>query len=340
MRKRRIIRLLFFILLVILIGPLLLPLPPVGVEAATLADPDGFFITVDDLSTYVLARGPQDGPPVLLLHGWGASTFTWRLNQDALAEAGYRAIAFDRPPYGLSAKTGANIPYSPAALADFTARVMDELGLESAVLVGQSQGGGVIGHFAVRYPQRVKALVFVSGALRPTDDPPSDGESGGRVTGAMGLPSFVGTLLDFPPFARWAQIGIRAFVKPDFAASILKSAYHDPAFMTPEAAEGYSRQLRVVGWDEALLNQLRGGVFQADPITAEQIASFAAPVMIAWGQDDTWVPVSVGERLHELLPGAVYVTYPNTGHLPQEEAADAFNADLLAFLRQAAPDGQ
>ncbi len=337
MRTQRRIRLVFLILLAVLVLPVIIPLPPVGVAAATLADPGGTFITVNGLSTYVLAAGPDNGVPVLLLHGWGASTFTWRENQSALAEAGYRAVAFDRPPYGLSAKTGDNIPYSPGALADFTAQVMDTLGIESAVLVGQSQGGGVIGHFAVTYPARARALVFVSAALRPTDDPSPSNDGGGRVGGALGVPPVVTSLLNFPPFARWAQIGIRAFVTPDFATRILRSAYYDPAFMTPEAAEGYSRQLRVVGWDEALLHQLRGGAFQSEPITAAQIAAIEAPAMIVWGAADTWVPPSVGERLRELLPEAVYVTYENVGHLPQEEAAAAFNRDLLDFLAEHAP---
>ena len=96
MRRRRLVRILFFLIVVLLVAPFLIPTPPLGVEAATLADPDGFFIDVDGLSTYVLARGPQDGQPVILLHGWGASTFTWRLNQDVLAEAGYRAIVSAR----------------------------------------------------------------------------------------------------------------------------------------------------------------------------------------------------------------------------------------------------
>ncbi len=333
MRTQRRIRLVFLILLAVLVLPVIIPLPPVGVDAAALADPGGTFMTVSGLSTYVLAAGPADGVPVLLLHGWGASTFTWRENQSALAEAGYRAIAFDRPPYGLSAKTGDNIPYSPGALADFTAQVMDALHIDSAILIGQSQGGGVIGHFAVKYPARVRALVFVSAALRPTDDP-SPPNDGGRAGGALGIPPVVTSLLNFPPFARWAQIGIRAFVTPDFAARILRGAYYDPAFMTPEAAEGYSRQLRVVGWDEALLHQLRGGVFQTEPISAAQIAAIDAPTMIVWGEADTWVPITVGERLRELLPEAVYVTYENAGHLPHEEAAAAFNRDLLDFLAE------
>ncbi len=329
------LRIVIVLILVILIGPFLIPLPPLGVEAATLADPDGFFIEVDGLSTYVLARGPADGTPVLLLHGWGASTFTWRDQIDVLAEAGYRAIAFDRPPYGLSAKTGDNIPYSPSALAAFTAKVMDQLELPNAVLVGQSQGGGVVGYFTVQYPERVQKAVFVSGALRPTDDPlpeGSGGRGGGRVGGALGLPSWAVGLLQFPAFERWARLGIRAFVTPDFTTNILRSAYHDPNFMTTDIQAGYARQLQVIGWDEALLNQLTGSTFQPDPITAAQISAISAPVMIVWGEDDTWLPVSVGQRLYELLPEATYITYPDVGHLPQEEAAPAFNADLLAFL--------
>lgn len=331
--RRWIPRILILLVLIIFVVPYFIPLNPVGVEASTLADPDGFFIQVDGLSTYVQARGPEDGEVVLLLHGWGASTFTWREQMDVLAEAGYRVVAFDRPPYGLSAKTGANIPYSPGKLAAFTVKVMDELGIQKAVLVGQSQGGGVAGYFAVQYPGRISKLVLVSASLRPTDDPAPTGSGGSnRVGGAMGIPPFVNSLLKIDPLARWARLAIRGFVTPAFSTSILKSAYYDPAFMTPEIEAGYQRQLKVIGWDEALLGQLTGASFQADPITAEQIASIDVPAMIAWGADDTWVPISVGERLRELLPEAEWHVYPQVGHLPQEEAAAAFNADLVEFL--------
>jgi pimeloyl-ACP methyl ester carboxylesterase len=287
----------------------------------------------------VLARGPEDGPPVMLLHGWGASTFSWREQIDVLAGAGYRVIAFDRPPYGLSAKTGENIPATGDQLAAFTAATMDALGVERAVMVGQSQGGGVVGYFAVMYPERTAGVVFVSGALRPTDDPApatSGDTRSSRVGGALGLPPFVIGLLNFPPVTRWAQMGIRAFVTPDFSTSILRSAYYDPALMTPEVAAGYQKQLRVIGWDEGLLNQLRFAPPAPQPLTAAQISGIAAPVMIVWGAEDSWVPLSVGERLRELLPDSTWHVYENVGHLPQEEAVTQFNTDLLAFLEGAA----
>jgi pimeloyl-ACP methyl ester carboxylesterase len=272
-----------------------------------------------------------------MLHGWGASTFSWRNQIDVLATAGYRAIAFDRPPYGLSAKTGANIPMTPSALADFTAATLDALGIEQAVIVGQSQGGGVAGYFTVRYPDRVRSLVWVAAALRPSDDPvpTGTGGTGSRVEGALGLPPFVNGLLQVPSFSRWAQLGIRTFVTPDFSINILRSAYYDPALISPEIIEGSTRQLRVTGWDEALLNQLRGGSFTPEPLLADEIAAIPVPVLIIWGAEDTWVPLSVGERLHDLLPESSLLAYPNVGHLPHEENPARFNADLLVFLEEA-----
>jgi pimeloyl-ACP methyl ester carboxylesterase len=104
--------------------------------------------------------------------------------------------------------------------------------------------------------------------------------------------------------------------------------------MTTAVAEGYQRQLRVIGWDEALLDQIRGLSAAADPITAAQMASIKAPVMIVWGENDTWFPIAAGERIRQLLPTSTWITYPNTGHLPMEEAANQFNRDLINFLNQ------
>jgi len=332
---RWLLRIVVLILVLVVAVPFLIPFPPVGVEAETLADADGFFLEIDGLQTYVQARGPEDGVPVILLHGWGASTFSWRENLDAIAEAGYRAIAYDRPPYGLAQKTG-DIPYSLSGQADFLASFMTKLGLESAVLVGNSAGGALAGYFAVRYPDRVRALVFVDGVPRAPEQPaqPARGSASSRVSGAMGLPPIVTSLLDFPPFERWARLAIRLFITPEFAARILVTAYHDPAFLTPAVAEGYQRQLRVVGWDEALLAQLKGGAGGFEVLTTEEIESISVPIMIVWGEQDTWVPIEAADQMRALHPNAVWRAYPNVGHLPMEENASTFNADLIAFLAQ------
>lgn len=322
--KRWLLRFLVLLLIVIFIVPFVIPLPTLGADPATFADPDGRFVTVNGLETYVRESGDPDGVPVMLLHGWGASTYSWRETIPALAGAGYRVIAFDRPPYGLSAKTG-ELPFSQAAQADFTVALMDELGIERAVLVGHSMGGGVIGYVGVNHPDRVLALAFVSGAVALA----------GEATGGGGMiPPALNTALNFAPINRWARILVRTFVRPEMFADLQRSAYYDSANVTPDMLDGYTTPLKVEDWDAALLDVLRGRSFSGDLLTAEQLGAIPVPTAILWGENDTWVPLARGERLREVLPDATWITYPETGHLPMEEHPADFNRDLIAFIAQ------
>lgn len=314
----------------ILVVPMLIPLPPVGADPATFAEPDGRFITVNGLQTYLREQGDPAAPTVLLLHGFGGSTFSWRNTLTPLAEAGFHVIAFDRPPYGLSAKTGDGIPYTGSAGADFTVALMDVLSIERATLVGHSAGGGVVAYFAVRYPERVNDLVFVDGAVR-IDGQQQPGGSG-RVSSDLSIPPVVNSLLGFEPIHRLAQLIIRSQVRPDAFADLQRSAYYDPADVTPEVAAGYAEQLQVYGWDEALINILRGAAFQDVPLTREQLGAVSAPTLILWGADDPWIPLSAGESLADALPNDQLISYPQVGHLPMEENVEGFNRDLIAFL--------
>lgn len=175
-------------------------------------------------------------------------------------------------------------------------------------------------------------LVFVDGAVRIAETTPSNGSGSTRLNDAMGIPSFVNQLLAFPPVNWWARLGLRAFVRPEMFTSMQRSAYYDPEFVTDEVAAGYQEQLRVQGWDEALIEILRGASFGDAPLTESDLAQITTPSLIVWGEDDTWVPISAGERLRDLLPNNTFVVYPQTGHLPMEEQPEAFNRDLLNFL--------
>ncbi|NWF68853.1 MAG: alpha/beta hydrolase [Chloroflexi bacterium] len=311
---RRILLVIVIVFAVFSLLPFLIPLPPVGADASTLPQAaDGSFVDVNGTDTFYIERGPADGPTMLLLHGFGGLTFSWRLNIDALAEAGYRVIAFDRPPYGLTEKR-ADMSLSRAAQTDFTVAFMDALDIDSAIMVGHSAGGTVIADMALRYPERVDALVFVAGAV-------------GSMSGG---PPFVGTLLSFPPITRWAQIIARLAVTPDFFGNTLRSAYGSPDFMTPEMAAGYATPLQVRDWDIGFVGILRDSGGNA--LDASGLSAVTVPTLLIWGENDTWVPLRVGENLHSSMTGSTLITYPNVGHLPQEENPAQFNADLIAFL--------
>ncbi|HHS98150.1 MAG TPA: alpha/beta hydrolase, partial [Chloroflexi bacterium] len=101
------------------------------------------------------------GEPVLLIHGFADSAYTWHRNLDALIEAGFRALAYDQPGCG-----GSDLPEGFRFGVDDLARValglLDALGIDRAHVVGSSMGGGVALYLAVHHPDRVRRVVGVA----------------------------------------------------------------------------------------------------------------------------------------------------------------------------------
>ncbi len=307
------------LLVVALIGPYLIPLPAQPEREATeLAPADGRFLTVNGVRTFIREAGPADGPPVVLVHGFGGLTYTWRATLPALAAAGYRALALDLKGFGLSEKSFSQ-DYSHAAQADFVMATMSAVGIERAVLVGHSMGGSVIGHAALRHPERVTALVFVAGAVREA----------GQAEGGSGLPLALGALVECPPFQRWGQLLLRSQLTRERLAQTQLSAYYVKNVVTPEVEEAYLGILQLKDWDLALLGVLRDSGRNGLP---EPMSALTAPTLILWGEQDTWVPLERGKALHAALPQSRLIVFPNVGHLPMEEAPTEFNAALVGFL--------
>ncbi|GAB4569632.1 MAG: alpha/beta hydrolase [Anaerolineae bacterium] len=300
------------VLAIALVLPYLLPIQA-GTAATELADPDGRFVTVNGLRTYVIDAGPEDGLPVLLVHGLGGSTFSWRENIAALADAGYRTIALDLPGFGLTDKPLA-YDYSHPSQADFIAALLDAVGIEQAVLVGHSMGGSIIGHVAVRHPERVSGLVFVDGAVNTEASRPT------ALSGAVAL----------PPISRWVQVLAPLLVSRERFVGLLASAYGPAYTLTPEVEAGYARVLQTQDWPNGLVGLIRDA--QENALSLADLAAVDVPTLIVWGESDTWVPLSRGEALLGRLAGAQWRSYPLVGHLPMEELPADFNRDLIAFL--------
>ena len=307
------------LVLVALLAALVLPLPGgPGKDAATLADPDGRFITVGGTSTYLVEAGPADGPAVILVHGFGGSTYSWRYTSATLAAAGYHVVALDLRGFGLSAK-GWDADYSHPAQARLVLGVMDAVGVKSAVLVGHSMGGNVAAQAAMMAPDRVRALVLVDAAIAPP------GESASPVTGVAGA------LLGVPPIRRIAQFAIRLGLGGDTIEKMLRSAYADPSFPTTADVAAYGLAQQVTDWDLALLGVIRDSGRNALPAPVATLST-GRPVLVAWGEKDPWIPLATGEALRASIPGAQWLLVPGAGHLPMEEGRAGFEPGLLAFL--------
>ena len=108
------------------------------------------------------AAGPADGRLVVLLHGFPQSSFQWRHQMEALADAGYRAVAFDQRGYSPGARPEGVEAYRMHHLVADVLSVVDELGGHRVDLVGHDWGAAVAWNVAGRYPERLRTLTAVS----------------------------------------------------------------------------------------------------------------------------------------------------------------------------------
>lgn len=288
---------------------------------AEFARPDSKFLNVNGLNIYTEQRGPTDGDAVLLLHGFAGSTFQWRHTLDALADAGYRAVAYDRPGAGLSDKP-ATFDYSSVGQAVFLLTLMDQLQIERAVLVGHSQGGRVLAEFAIRYPERISQLVVVAGAIIETEQQ------------AIEIPGFANDALRLPlsaePFVALAGAVLQGVATEEQLRQAIAANVYDPVVLTDDVLEGYLQPFRVEDWQNGLLYNSRD--IELDPVSEARLAQINAPTLLIWGKEDAVVPIERGTPLREILPNTVWRVYENVGHLPMEEVPQQFNADVLTFL--------
>lgn len=315
------ILLLFFILILaaLILGPLIIPIPPLTdtVPVDQLTEEDSLFVEINGINVHYKRAG-QGEPAILLLHGFGASTFSWREVMQPLGQYG-TLIAFDRQGFGLTERllpgewTGEN-PYTLDAQVAATFGLMDALGIERAVLVGHSAGGTVAVAAALRNPQRVLGLVLVDAAIYTSG----------------GAPSWVRPLLNAPQFDRLGPWFVRSLAGEQGTA-FLQTAWHDPAKITPAVMAGYRKPLRMENWDAALWEFTKASR-RVD--LSDDLASLQLPVLVITGDDDRIVPTAESTRLAGELPNAALVVIPASGHLPQEEMPREFIAAVTDFLRE------
>lgn len=268
--------------------------------------PDSEKLQINNQWVHYVRQGT--GEPVVLLHGFGASTYAWREVQPKLAEH-FDVVAIDFSGFGYTERPLSRNSYSVAAQRDMVFSVLDALGIPEAHFVGHSYGGGVVLSAALARPDRVRSIVLVDSATS------SDAPRGVRLIGPL------------TPLLAWY---IENFaLRPDWIEDALKSATFNDAIVTEDMVNEYLKRLEVEGLDRALrgLSTARGG-----EVTQDDLAAIRQRVLILWGLHDPIIPVSRGQDLNTRLTDSVLVTLAGSGHLPMEEEPEAFIAAILDFL--------
>lgn len=277
-----------------------------------LARQEGRYVEVKGLRMYALTLGT--GPDVVLIHGSPASMRTWKHVIEPLAER-HRVHAVDLPGFGMSEKP--DVGYEDAWLAEHLVGYLDAAGVASAVLVGNSMGGTIATETAMRFPERVRALVLLGTSGLP---PPEGVESAVREGD-----TFLVSLLRWPGM----EAVVRALPTKGVLREQLGPAYYDPAQLTERDLEEWHVPLRTAGGMRAYLAREARA---PDPRRAERMRGVRVPTLLLHGDTDRLVPREVAERHHELLPDSELVILEATGHLPQEERPERVVFEIQRWI--------
>jgi pimeloyl-ACP methyl ester carboxylesterase len=309
---RRLAWTIFALLLVLGLGPFLLPLPSLDtVPPAELASPEDRFVDLDGITVRYREWG-RGSPSFLLLHGFGSHSDSWSPVASDLAEHG-RLVAFDRVGFGLTERPvqweGTN-PYGDDAQMDVILGLMDHLEIENPVLVGHSAGGGIALGFALAHPERVGGLVLEAPSLRA---------AGGWLRPILGTPQG----------RRVVRFAARR--AGDRIPSILASAYHDPERLSDEMTDAYRLPLRADAWDLGFAHFVAAPRQNVDRAGLEDLE---LPVLVITGADDTWVDPDETVAMAETIPDSMLQVVSDCGHVVHEECPDAFLRAVEAWLAE------
>lgn len=278
------------------------------------------FIEIHGMRQAVVDEG--DGDEVLLLiHGMAGSAQTWRAVLPQLAKK-YRVIAPDLLGHGQSSKPRTD--YSLGAFAVGLRDLLDELGVESATVVGQSLGGGVAMQFLYQHPDYCRRLVLISsGGLGPDV---------GLVLRLLAAPGaeFVMPVIAPSPVLR--------------AGNAVKSWLSSAGLRSPRGAEMWSAYSSFGDGEtrQAFLRTLRSVVdYRGQAVSALNRLNLreGLPILAIWGEDDKIIPVDHAYAALEARPDCRLEILPGVGHFAQVEAPDKVIDLLDEFISTTEPSG-
>ena len=249
----------------------------------------------------VAYRDAGSGDVLLLIHGMAGSSHTWRAMMPQLSKR-YRVIAPDLLGHGQSAKPRGD--YSLGAFAVWLRDLLDELGVASATIVGQSLGGGVAMQFVYQHPDYCERLILIS-----------SGGLGPDVGWMLRLLSAPGAEAILPVIAPPPVLSV---------GNKLRSWFSTAGIQSPRGAELWSAYSSLADSDtrRAFLRTLRSVVdYQGQAVSALNRLHVAAdlPIMAIWGDNDNIIPVDHAYAAHEARPESRLEVLPGVGHFPQVE---------------------
>lgn len=290
------------------------------VEQQRLAEADSQFIDCAGFRVHYKMFGSGKPPFIVLLHGSFLSIRSWRDVMQPFAD-GATVVAFDRPAFGLTSRPVPSkdnqVRYSPEAQTDLVVALMDKLGIDRAVLVGNSTGGTLALLTALRHPKRVQGLVLVGAMIYS-----------GYATSEV--PAFMKPFMKAmtPVFSRLMKRLITKLYDRN-----IRGFWHDKSLLSDDTLAAFRRDLMIGDWSRSFWELF----LETHHLNlAERLKTLSIPSLVITGEHDHTVKTEESFRLAKELPGAELEVMADCAHLPQEEKPEAFVRVVQAFVRRIA----
>jgi pimeloyl-ACP methyl ester carboxylesterase len=275
-------------------------------------EPDLLRVPVGPGAVHVERYG-HGGTAVVLVHGFGTSSFLWRAIAPEIAAGRHTAVAIDLLGYGQSDRP-LDTEFGIAAQADYLDRAMTALRLPRAAVVGIDLGGAVALKLAAHRKERVSHLALIN-SLAPDSVPSADLRALTRNTARFAL-----------RVAGSGLLGVASLLTPLLEESVSDPAAHMPPRLVARYLAPY------VGQDGVNHLLALARAVRAEDLSDIDPPSIRVPTLVVRGDNDIWLDGDVAGRLAASLPNGQLARISGVGRLIPEEAPDQLTGLLLDFV--------
>jgi len=274
------------------------------------ASTNGSFIRLSNGFTHYELCGPDNGQPVVLVHGFSVPYFIFDPTFDFLISEGFRALRYDLFGRGFSERP--HVKYKIDLFVGQLKELLDALEFKQVNLIGLSMGGAIASTFTVNFPERVRTLILI--------DP-------------VGIRHM--------PFS-WTY---KAAILPGVSELILGMVSTDrmvqsiaSGFFNAEHVKMFQNQCRAQmqyrGFKRAILSTIRNQTVDGFPKIYQRLGKLGTPVLLIWGRNDQTLPLEQSRDILSAVPRTEFHIIENCGHIPHYEKPEEVNSILADFLNK------
>ncbi len=309
----------------------------------------GKYITIDNVKIHYIANiakkskatksdnAVNGSKSIILIHGFGGGTFSYRFNIDYLAVLGYDVYAIDLKGFGYSERI-LNSDYSHFSQAKIIKDFILQKNLKEVILVGHSMGGRIA---VMTYdllvktnPEIIKKIILIdSSGLENFSN--TDNENKQNIGNKK--QSFLNLFLN--KLINQSIVDIlyyNIFLNQHRFKDILTSAYYDKSKIDSDWISLYLMPFKIKNTNKVynlvIKSQVSKSNLNYDIVTV--LKNIKVPVLVVWGEYDNWISIENAYKFKKLIKNSQLQIISNSGHLPMEESPEVFNEKIKNFLKE------